>query len=175
MGITTSAPKRQTDALAGSAELAGQRPSSDLIGKESVKDMMIEIDRQIGYVEHASETLRETLEGLRQARRALAKLSSSPSDADVPDDFAARKRERKGSRAWTVRKWAYRILKEEGRPLTASELTERLHKAGVNLGEARRVQIVTKIMWAAKEFSHTDLGYWFAESPPSARESAVRS
>lgn len=116
------------------------------------------------------DDLQRKISGLRKAYQSyVVPGPSNPTDqvgaVEVPKDFGRRKRERKESKAYIVRRQAFAILKTAGRPLGRAELFDKLKDRGVIIDSKNPAKLVGKILWEASEFEHTDEGYWIVGEP----------
>ncbi|MBB5255994.1 hypothetical protein [Rhizobium leguminosarum] len=149
---------------------------------------LVSIDRQVATLEKRREEMRaemarleaETrqvdvdLKHLRDAKRSLSLLGANPDDRpnhlgelpDVPEDFAKRRIQRPDAQAWQVRQQAYRILKDQGHPLSRIEIYDRLKALGVEIDHPTPAKRLGRILTDAKEeFVYRDNGYWIAGEP----------
>lgn len=111
------------------------------------------------------------LEARDEQLRRLASLGHQYENGSnsIPDSFGKKRRERRSSMAWKIRREVFLILKRVNRPLNRTELLRELQKAGVVLQAQDPLAVITKIMWNTAEFISTGDGYWLAGEPlPSA-------
>jgi hypothetical protein len=164
-----------------------QQPSNQPQGRLN-HAAMVPIDRQVATLEKRREEIRaeitrleaETrqveldLRHLRDAKRSLSLLGANPDDGpnhldelpDVPEEFAKRRIQRPDTQAWQVRQQAYRILKDQGHPLSRIEIYDRLKALGVEIDHPTPAKRLGRILTDAKEeFVYRDNGYWIAGEP----------
>lgn len=156
---------------------------SDSIAPNSknAADVRDEIAQLIEGYQRQVDDLQRKIAGLRKAHQALAfdelAAKGTTPHVETPDGFASRRRERRESKAWIVRKQAYVILKDAGRPLSSRRLFEALKEKGFLIDGPHPAKLIGKILWAAEEFEHRTEGYWiagepFTESPEDSKRDA---
>ncbi|WFU10892.1 hypothetical protein QA646_08655 [Rhizobium sp. CB3090] len=141
--------------------------------REAIQIVRSEIDDLTSILVSVQTLLGQRKEREEQLIRAQALLDETDDgQTRIPDNFASRRRERRSSLAWAVRREAYLALKRIGRPLSRREIHQELVLAGVEFktepGEPT-LQAITKIMWKASEFVSTDDGYWLADETATPR------
>jgi hypothetical protein len=145
--------------------------------QEAIEIVRSEID-DLSSILASVQTLlgqrREREEQLVQAQALLIKTKAGGLSS-IPENFAPRRRERRSSLAWAVRREAYLALRRVGKPLSRREIYQELLLAGIEFKTAAgepTLQAITKIMWNAAEFVSTEDGYWLANevAPPPGAE-----
>jgi hypothetical protein len=114
------------------------------------KERIATVEKQLAYLTR----VRADLSGL---------IPSTEKPAQIPEGFGERKRVRKKSLAWTVRRESYIILRQAGTPLNRSEILRELQNRGIEVESADPAKAVGKILWKAAEFEHRDGGYWIKD------------
>lgn len=147
-------------------EFALEATSRDAL-REAIRINGIEIARLKETLSEVQAALSERVARDEYLKRvsALWKDQEKSESHRIPDNFAARQRQRRTSMAWRVRREAYLILKRANRPLNRTELLRELRVAGVELNAHDPLAAITKIMWNATEFESTGGGYWLAGEP----------
>ncbi|NTI16098.1 keratin [Agrobacterium rhizogenes] len=132
-----------------------------------------EIRAQIDRLGVEARQVELNLKHLRDAKRSLSLIDvnhpEGPSHIDelptAPEDFAKRRIERPKTQTWQVRQQAYRILKDQGHPLSRNEIFERLTALGVQIDHPTPAIRVGRILTDTEEFEYRDNGYWIAGEP----------
>ena len=135
---------------------------------DDVPVLVGQLTKVIGDYQEQVDDLQKKISAMRKARQALLNQTAPTPAASGPnpsDGVAPRKRERRESKAWIVRREAHAILMRERRPMNRSEMLEALRANGVVLDGATSAKLVGKILWEADEFVYKDTGYWIADEP----------
>lgn len=164
--LAVSAKSVREDEVA--LELAGREKIREAIkiNNSEIKALSASLSR----IQAILDQRRERAEYLEKIERLLieAEKASLPQEPSPPG-LARRKRERRTSLAWIVRREALSIFERLQRPLDRKELFYELRAAGVQFrsdDETDILQAITKIMWGSPEFVSTEHGYWIASEPP---------
>lgn len=123
-----------------------------LLSKE--EDSLAKAERRVAAV-------RSAIEALAHVHVDNPKLSAGAGNAKATKP-EARRRPRQGSLANLIRMKVSEILRENGKPMTRSEIHEKLISKGVTLEMNQPLKRVSKILWDAREFESTANGYWFS-------------
>lgn len=162
------AVRAEKEALLGESDRAdGMVDTDDAAFVAQIVDKIETYQRQV-------DDLQRKISGLRKAYQSYVVLAPpDPGDrkdvVEVPKNFGRRKRERKESKAYIVRRQAFSVLKSVGRPLARGELYEALLDRGVIIDGNNPAKLVAKILWEAPEFEHTKDGYWIVGEPMTLR------
>lgn len=125
------------------------------------------VDKIEAYQRQVDE-LQRKISGLRKLHQTYTEHADAPTSntaVEIPTNFARRKRERKESKAYIVRRQAFSILMEAGRPLDRAELFDAFKQRGIIIDGPNPAKLVGKILWEAPEFEHSEDGYWIAGQP----------
>lgn len=140
--------------------------------RQTVDRTRADLDASIARLEEEAGRLHalidlhlEEITSLKKIRQAISGDATTEGTALPEMQFAPRKRERKRSQAWIVRQAAREILLERAHPLNSSELLSAMVTKGAIAEGCVGAKAVSKILWAAPEFSSTARGYWLADVP----------
>ncbi len=146
------------------------------------------LDREIARHRAAAETLKRQADALLERVRDHENVTSELTEArnklsalnvkvqpQHSASTAPRKRVRRNSFAWRVRKHALELITNAGRPLGRAELLEGLISIGVKIESSRPSNAIGRIMWGASEFEYKNNGYWIVGRPlPEGSERTKR-
>lgn len=125
----------------------------------------LEMQRQLEYALSRVKERIQRLQKVVELRRELQKL-------DLPPELerVKRPRQRNKMKPHDIALLARDIIREAGRPMTRSELTEAIEARGVPLAGQDRVKNLGTILWRQKDlFVHIEnKGYWPKGDPEPA-------
>lgn len=127
------------------------------------------------------ERLRAELEAVERFIASYAPLKEKPPEIRSTDLFSAQAPERKSKAEHRAMVQAMMIdaaimMLDAGRPLTRSELVDRLEAAGYELEGADKSKVLGTNLWRSKKFINIKgVGYWPKRTPiPAAYASRER-
>ncbi|TDK39256.1 hypothetical protein E2F50_03795 [Rhizobium deserti] len=104
------------------------------------------------------EAIKDKKARLEEALKALT--------SDNPPATAQPRRRKKlhlNSTAHLIRGHTADILREAGRPMSATEIYRAMSEKGLLLSVNNPVKQIGRVLWGASEFTHTEGGYWFGQ------------
>lgn len=133
-----------------------------------VEERLTKIRSVISQLNDEARQAEARLKHLRDARRSLNLAGTDPEGQsssieelpEAPVGFAKRRIERPDSQAWQVRQQAYRILKDQGHPLSRNEIFDRFSELGIEIDHPEPEKRLGRILTDAEEFEYRDNGYW---------------
>jgi hypothetical protein len=156
--------------------LAKLREALDALqaSRDSALNDIEELRRGVSDTEAALQKIDNEMGSIRNMIERFSRTANIGSH-DVPSDFGARRRERKTSLAWKVRRAAYAAIVELGRPIKRAEMLEQVRLRGISIDSDDPLRTVGKILYDAPEFIRSREGYTLTPSTSSDRTKDLTS
>lgn len=119
-----------------------------------VQALLAEVEKERTKMEVSEWKIGKILE-------AVEALKSGGAASTMPR-LPRRKKVHLKSTAHLVRTYAYEILRQTGRPMTAPEILQAMEVRGLRIPAGNAAKQIGRILWGAQEFVRTDAGYWLA-------------
>lgn len=137
---------------------------------ESIRELLSKLLKRRDELRLESEALEKLIETYRQ-------LSMLDKEQDLPQlDLWKGSRSRRGRSAYVAEMMAAarRQILSEGRPLTRSELLQRLEAEGYVIDGSDKSKVLGTNLWRSGQFQHIDKrGYWPTDTPIPRRFGSV--